>query len=184
MNLTRNRWAKLKPAERTRAAKAVVQQLPSGFAFDAVRVCKLGKQKNAVAFFTLGDARFALLPGGQVTVGYDTSRLWVPNEEEEESWASTKDEYGLRGSIRQHIGRVTRRPKAIRVPPLLVETVATEIGWEPFDANDPQVRQILRENRKSSQVTVNYADGNTLRVRRNDDGTVSAERVRPERTPS
>lgn len=176
MNLTLRRWAALTPAERTRTAKALAKQLPDGFAFDRVRVCKLGAHKNAVAFFTFGDSTFALIPGGAATVGYDTNREWEPTEDESESWQFTKDEYGLRGSIRQRIAKVTRRPKAIEVPPLLVETVAGELGWEPFDANDPQVRKILREHKKSQQVTTNYPDGTTLRIRRNADGTVTAER--------
>lgn len=176
MNLTRKRWTALSTAERTRTAKQLLKDLPDGFAFDRVRACKYGTQKNAVAFFTLGEARFALIPGGTVTVGYDKDRPWEPTEEEEESWQFTKDEYGLRGSIRHHIARVTRRPKRVEMPPLLVETVAGEVGWEPFDSNDPQVRQVLRQHKKAPQVTTNYPDGNSLRVRRNDDGSVTAER--------
>jgi hypothetical protein len=176
MDLSRTRWAALTAGERTRTTKALAKQLPDGFAFDRVRVCKLGRHKNAVAFFTHGGATFALIPGGQVAVGYDTSRPWEATEEEAESWQFTKDEYGLRGSIRQRIAGVTRRPKAITVPPLLVETAAGELGWEPFDANDPQVRKLLREHRTAPQVTLSYPDGNALRVSRNDDGTVTAER--------
>ena len=176
MELARERWTRLKPADRTRTAKEWAKQLPTGFAFDAVRVCKLGRQKNAVAFYTHGDTRFALIPGGQVTVGYDTSRPWEPTEEETASWAGTKESYYFRGSIRQHITRVTRRPKAVAVPPLLVETTPGEIGWVPFDPEHQVVRQILRENRKVPQVTVNYADGNAIRVRRGEGKTVIAER--------
>ena len=176
MNLTRTRWAKLKPAERTRTAKAVAKQLPTGFAFDAVRVCKLGMQKNAVAFFTSGKASFALIPGGRVTVGYDATRPWTPTADEEESWGYTTDEYDLGGSIRKFIARVTRRPKAITVPPLLVETVAGEIGWEPIARDAPEVRQLLREHSDARTITAYTADG-TIRVHRGRGKHVRAERV-------
>lgn len=176
MDLTRERWAAMKAAERNRTAKALAKELPDGFVFDAVRVCKLGRQKKTVAFFKLGEVTFAMIPGGSVMVGYDKNRSWEPTEEEEESWAGTKEDFSLRGSIRQHIARVTRRPKSVTVPPLLVETTAGEIGWEPFDANDPVVRKLLREHRRAPQLTVTYSDGNTLRVTRNEDGTVAAER--------
>lgn len=176
MELTRERWAAMKSLDRTRTAKALAKRLPDGFAFAAVRVCKFGPQKNAVAFFTSGDATFALIPGGTVTVGYDMNRTWEPTEKESESWQFSKDEYGFRGSIRQRIASVTRRPKSISVPPLLVETVAGEIGWEPLDANHPEVRKLLREHRRAPQITAGFSDGNTLRVRRNEDGTVTAER--------
>ena len=116
MDLTRERWAKLKPRERTAAAKALAGQLPEGFTFEAVRVCQLGTRKNAVAFFTQGDARFALIPGGPVQIGYDTNRPWEPTAEEEESWAGTKADYGLRGSICQHIARAIRVSAQIADP--------------------------------------------------------------------
>lgn len=176
MNLTRKRWAALSTAERVRTAKALVKELPNGFVFDAVRVCKLGTRENAVAFYTFGDSSFALVPGGPVTVGYDMNRLWEPTKEEEVSWAGTKEDFGIRGSISQHVARVTRRPKAITVTPMMVETVAGEIGWEPFDATDPEVRKLLREHRRAPQLTVSYSDGNTLRVSRKDGGEVTAER--------
>lgn len=176
MDLIRERWAAMKAAERTRTAKTLAKQLPDGFAFDAVRVCKMGGQKNAVAFFTQDETTFALIPGGTITVGYDVNRPWEPTEEESENWQFTKDEYHLRGSIRQRIASVTRRPKTIPVPPLLVETVAGEIGWEPFDANHPEVRKLLREHRRAPQITAGFSDGNTLRVRRNEDDTVTVER--------
>jgi hypothetical protein len=175
MKLSRNRWAALSPGERARTARALAKELPDGFAFDRVRVCRLGGLKNAVAFYTFGGSSFALIPGGAVTVGYDKDRPWEPTEEEAESWQFTKDEYGLRGSIRQRIASVTRRPKRITVPPLLAETVPREVGWEPISADTPEVQQLLREHPDSRTVTC-YAGGEILRISRGRGKRVTAER--------
>jgi hypothetical protein len=175
MNLTRKRWAALTPAERTRTAKALAKELPDGFAFDRVRVCKLGTQKNAVAFYTLGDARFALIPDGRVTVGYDKDRPWTATATEAASWRGTAEEYGLRSTVQQHVARVTRRPRTVNVPALLVETIAGELGWEPIAPDDPEVRAILRRNRQAPQVTV-FSGGTAIRVTRGEGKAAWAER--------
>lgn len=164
MDLSRDRWAGLTAAERRKTATALAKDLPAGFAFDAVRVCRLGAAKTAVAFFRHGDATFALVPGGPTTVGFD-ARPWVPTPREQKSWGETAEEYELTWSIQQYIAKVTRRPKTVVVPPLLVETVATEIGWTPAPLDDPDVRKVVRRE-KSPHVTLTYKGGAQLRVQR------------------
>lgn len=175
MDLTGELWAALTPVERTRTAKTLAGELPHGFAFDRVRTCQLGTRKNAVAFFTRGEARFVLAPGGRVRIGFD-ARRWTPTTDEQEGWAFAKSEYRLRGTARQHVARVTRRPKAVKVPALLVETTAGEVGWEPVKLSDSAVREMLRQGRGASRMTRYSDDGSCLRVVCGADGTVTAAR--------
>jgi hypothetical protein len=178
MDLTAKRWEALSPAERRAAAKAVANELPGGFEFDTTRACRLGPVRKSVAFFRYGESKFALIPGGTFEVGYDRNRPWAPNPDELDSWRDTGEEYGLRGLIARHIARVTTRRRKIKLAPLLVETIAGEVGWEPVALDDPEVRQIRRQYRRAPQITV-YRDGVSTRVRRLEDGSVVAERSRP-----
>jgi hypothetical protein len=178
MDLSGKRWEALTPAARRTAARALAKDLPTGFTFDAVRSCRLGEVRRAVAFFRRGESRFALIPGGTVEVGYDRNRRWVPNPDELDSWTDTGEEYGRRGSVTKHIAWVTTKRRKIKLAPLLVETIAGEVGWEPAPLDDPEVRQIRRSYRRAPQITV-YRDGVSTRVRRLEDGTVVAERSRP-----
>ena len=88
------------------------------------------------------------------------------------------EEYGRRGSITKHIARVTTKRRKIRLAPLLVETIAGEVGWEPLPLDDPEVRQIRRQYRRGPAITV-YREGVSTRVRRLEDGSAVAERSRP-----
>jgi hypothetical protein len=178
MDLTANRWEALSPAERRAAAKALAKELPAGFEFDAIRACRLGQVRKSVAFFRHGDRKFAFVPGGTVDVGYDRNRRWAPDPDELESWEDSGEECGFRGSITKHIARVTTRRRKIKLTPLLVETIAGEVGWESVPLDDPEVRQIRRQYRRGPQITV-FSTGVSTRVRRLGEGTVVAERSRP-----
>lgn len=177
MDLSIERWEGLKAAERKALAGKLAEELPTGFAFEAVRLFQLGGRRHHVALYRQGDATFALIPGGEVGLGYDAGRPWEPNPDELRSWQSSAEEYGFKKKLPAFIASVTRRPRRVTLAPFLVETEAGELGWDPIPADDPEVRAILKEYRAGSQVEVNRGDVCT-RVRRGADGTVVAERAR------
>ena len=82
MDLSLERWEGFTPSEREAVARELARQLPSGFTFHSLRLHQLGEQQHQVAFYQYGSARFALVPGGTVTLGYDAERLWEPNPDE------------------------------------------------------------------------------------------------------
>jgi len=175
MDLSLERWEGSTPAEREAMVRRLASQLPSGFTFDAVRLCRLGEQQHHVALFKQGAATFALIPGGRVTLGYDANRPWEPNPDEAESWQETAEEYGLDQSLQEYIAAVTLRPRQVELAPFLVETIAREVGWEPLSLDDPEVREIVREHGTGTGVTVVRGDTST-RVHRGEDGELVAER--------
>lgn len=177
MDLSRERWEAATAAERASIADRLGRQLPAGFAFESVQVCRLGDVENHVARYRRGASRFALIPGGPVTLGFDRPDAWEPTPDERASWDDTVAEYGLAGSIQEHIAATTLRPRRVELPPLLIETTADEMGWEPIDPDDPEVVAIVREHGTRRQVTVTRGAA-SLRVRRGPDDSVSAERAR------
>jgi hypothetical protein len=179
--LTLEKWDRMPARERRSYATRLARELPDGFAFRAIEAHSLGDQAHHMAVYSFQDAEFVLVPGGEVTLGYDPNRPWEPTPEEQESWRHTKEEYGIRGTIHKHIARVTRRPKTIQLKPLLMETTAGEMGWEPIPADDPEVKEIVREHlrgKSSSDQTVTVFSGEAgVRVRRLEDGGIRAERA-------
>lgn len=176
MDLSTERWAALKPAEREAVAKKLAQQLPAGFAFQDVRRFALGERHHQVALYRKDGATFALIPGGSVSLGYDAGRPWEPTPEEAESWESTSEEYGFDTTAPEYIAEVTSRVRRVELPPFLIETTAGELGWETIGMDDPEVRDILREYGANREVEVHRGDIST-RVRKGEAGETIAERA-------
>lgn len=97
---------------------------------------------------------------------------------EQESWPATADDYEIDRTIHEHIAAVTLKPRHVSLPPLLIGTRASEVGWQSVPADDPEVSAIVRENlrgRDSGEVLV-FQGGTSLRVSRSIEGVIRAER--------
>ncbi len=112
VDLSLDHWKSLSTGERESTAKRLASSLPSGFAFDSVQC--LNSVAGDVAFFRLEAAKFALIPAGLFRLGFDAERQWKPTPEELESWQITAAEYGLSGSIDEHVVAATLRPRQCR----------------------------------------------------------------------
>lgn len=180
MDLSAELWRNITPAERDALARRLANELPSGFVFDRVADFRLGEQQQHVALYRTGDASFALVPGGVVTIGYDPNKEWEPTPDERESWQSSAAEYGIEGTVRDYIAKVTLPLRCVRLSPLLIETNASEFGWERIDLDDAEVKSILREHGARTNITlVGGRDGTNTRVRRDEEGQLTAERSIP-----
>jgi hypothetical protein len=179
MDLSLERWESLGSAEREATARNLARQLPLGFDFDSIQTHRLGEQQNHVAFYRHGNAGFALIPGGEVSIGFDADRPWEPNPDELRSWGGTAKGYGIVKTIHEYILDATLRVRHVEFAPFLIETSAGELGWEDIATDDPAVQKIIREyGSRSGQVEVCQGSTST-RVRRGNDGTVHAERNLP-----
>jgi len=165
MDLWLPRWKSLLDSERESVAKRLASTLPSGFKFDAL----IGNN----AFFGLGDAKFVLVPGGNVRLGFDPERLWNPTTEEVESWRGTAQEYGLPESISEHVAAVTLRPREVELASFLVETFPWELGWASINSDDDDINSLLKKYPNGVQLC---RGGATTRVRKNKDGSIQAQR--------
>src|SRR5262245_43370387 len=169
-DLTLDNWERLPPEERRALALRLGRELPDGFTFHSLQSFELGGQKRPVAVYEFGGASFALIPGGTCRLGYDPDRPWEPTREEQESWQTTAEEYGMDHTLREHLAQVTLKPRVVRLRPFLMETAAGELGWEPIAVDDPEVKEILREHfregRSSPRQIQVHRGESTVRVRR------------------
>lgn len=135
-----------------------------------MRECSLGPVTREVAFFAVDNAEFALLPGGEASLGFDVSR-WNPSDTELDSYQGTVDEFGMDGlTIKEYVASVVRAPQKVTLDPILFETTAGETGWNQLDAHDPRVTEALAKFPNGVEIFGPPA----LRIRRDPDGQVIA----------
>jgi hypothetical protein len=114
-------WDQFTAREAEAAGRALARCLPAPWAFAGVEHHAMGDQQRQVAFFSRGGARFALLPGGEVTLGYDRSRPFVPDSESLAEWQrnsqreSDKDWAAFLGRCLTPLRRVTFAPFLLEV---------------------------------------------------------------------
>jgi hypothetical protein len=179
--ITLEQWETFSPDDRETYAKRLSRDLPLGFTYHSLQTHKLGNQACQIAQFEFQNALFMLIPGGQMRLGYDANKPWQPTQHEHDSWLDTVEEYQINDSIQERILQATLRPRDISLQPFLVETNAVELGWEQFDANDPMVKQAVEDNfQHTSSTQVEMSQGGVhLCIRRESDGTVTAQRATP-----
>jgi hypothetical protein len=78
-----------------------------------------------VAVFLVGGERFAFVPGGEVTVGFDGHRF-EPTAQQEADYTGGAGENGFGLNIRQFTDSMTSPLRTVVVPPLLVAVEAVE----------------------------------------------------------
>ena len=173
--LTIDKWRSMSPNERETYAKRLSRELPRGFNFRTYKSYGFG-----VAEFEFEGASFSLVPGGEITLGYDINRPWEPTPEELESWQETAEEYGIDRTISEYIADVTLRLRQVCLKSFLIETEASELGWQPVSANDPEVKSIVEEDFSSNctgEQHINaYRGDSVLHVWCDRHGKIIAER--------
>src|SRR5262249_53884859 len=97
--------------------------------------------------------RFAFLPGGEATLGYDPAHPFVPNEEQRQSWEETRQEYELEPleDFLQHSLMPQRR---VTIAPLLLEVVAIALQAPPVLENGRRVHRIQPVKRNEVQKLI------------------------------
>ena len=139
-----DQWRAMRADEQERFAKSLCRQLPTNSTFVGVRSDSTSDVGNSIAEFEIHGARFNLIPGTEVTVGFDADQ-WDPSEYELASWEGTAEEYDLDPSPNVHLQRITNGLRTIRFPTSLVEVTHQEYGWQHIDRFDSRVERILKE---------------------------------------
>src|SRR4051794_19128670 len=104
------RWVGLDAGAAEAVARSVAVR--SGAEPAGVRVHEYAGRRAPVALFTVGGERFAFVPGGEVTVGFDGGRF-APTPEQEASFAESADEYGIEDDIRQLTDSLTSPARTV-----------------------------------------------------------------------
>lgn len=165
-------WQQASPAERERAAQGLAQALPIGFTFDAIHSFELTGRRCEIAQFTIGGARFSLIPGNTVQLGFSAAE-WAPTQDMVQSWEDTAQEYGIEEPLREYVDVRTKGIRSVTFAPLLVETRYAEVGWRQIDAATEEMQALLKKHPRG----VTNVSETTTRLTVGDDGRVTAERT-------
>ena len=116
----------------------------SDFTFDRLVRCAQGHAARWVAVFSHHTgAEFALVPGGDVTVGYDPTRTLALDAAGQSSWDASVSEFGM-PSLPDYLSEVLQPMRRVTVAPMLVEIAARAIGaaiGEPNDDDDASAHE-------------------------------------------
>src|SRR5215210_2947963 len=120
-------WDTLTPREREIVALAVSRQLPAPFRLLGLKWYEMGDQRHQMGLYDYEGARFALIPGGTVTLGYDRNNPFIPNEEQQQDWDWTREEWGL-GPLNEYLDQYMTPLRSATIEPFLIEVSAQEMG--------------------------------------------------------
>jgi hypothetical protein len=122
-------WDQLDTAGADRAARALERRLPAPWRLVGVRDHEAGGQRRSVAFFEWKETEFALVPGGQVLLGYDSSCPPDLTARDLEDWERARYEYG---GLEEHL-RTTMTPlRQVVLRPFLMEVTSRQMDSEPI----------------------------------------------------
>lgn len=133
-------WDQFTANEAEAAGRALARSLPAPWAFAGVEHHAMGDQQRQVAFFTWEGGRFALIPGGEVTLGYDRGRPFVPDKRSLAEWQRNsqreidKDWASFLDRCLTPLRQVTLAPLLLEVEAVPCDRVVTsEEGPPTFD---------------------------------------------------
>jgi hypothetical protein len=145
-------WDQLDHAGAEQAARHLARRLPEPWQFLRVQHHQAGDQQRFVGFFDWKGAEFALVPGGEVTLGYDRSCPPDLAGEDLEDWEIARVVYG---DLPAHLGETMTPLRRVVVPPLLVEVTSRQMHYKQLS---PGVRQSVTITTRQVRELV-YHDG-------------------------
>lgn len=192
--ITTDEWDSALCDVRKRVANDLVRMLPDGFDFTHVSPYQLGGQAHPVAHYRYRGARFVLVPGGKVELGYDPA-TFSPSDEQAKSWRGTvaqKTRFAIQAgtnpmdpSLENYIRAVSSPHRTVTLQPFLMEVDATEAETEPLPLDHPEVLEWAKRYQDDALTWESFYDGcgpltisnNRLRVAFNRDGPTEAYRI-------
>jgi hypothetical protein len=133
-------WRRLHNAAAQRLADRIADN--TGAELVAVRPHEYAGRPGRIAQYRRDGTLYALVPGGEVVLGYDGA-WFTPTPEQAADYAAWPD--GLPSDIRAFVDLVTSPPRVVYLPALLVAVEVVEPGARSADPDDPSVRQLLAD---------------------------------------
>jgi hypothetical protein len=98
----------------------------------------LGSQEHSVAFFDWNGALFALIPGGEETLGYDPSQPFIPDEVQRESWRAFADNMWREPdhNLQAYLCELLTPIRRVAIQPFLLEVTSRALD-APYSTPDP-----------------------------------------------
>ncbi|MEU1603752.1 hypothetical protein [Micromonospora matsumotoense] len=119
---------------------------------------------HRTALFDRSGLRFALVPGGRPTLGYDAARF-RPDRSQSDSYADSAEEYGL-PPLAEYLDAMTSPLRDVDLPAMLVAVEAFDPAETPVPPDDPRVGQLVASisHRGDGAGSVRSADGLTVEL--------------------
>ena len=132
------RWDMLTAQDQEALARAIGERLPATFAFAGIASCALAQHQHRIAFLEYqpdethepgAAARFALLPGDEVTLGYDPERPFVPDADHLASWQAFARSWlhDSHADLQAYLSQWLTPLRRVTIPPFLLETSAVAL---------------------------------------------------------
>ena len=115
-----NNWKKLSLKKKTKCAKKLVKVLPKGFKFVHVKEFSLGGISHTTAQYEYKKSLFSLIPGGNVTLGYDKNNSAKLTKDQLEEWEWTIEQLGL-PPLLEFLPEILTPLRTVDIPPFLIE---------------------------------------------------------------
>jgi hypothetical protein len=138
MEIAAAQWSNLDDAAADAVASSVATRV--GATLVEVRSHEYAGRRGRIALFDVRGQRFAFLPGGEVSVGFD-GRGIVPSLAEQESFAC--EEWAPCEDISEFVDVMTSPPRTVVVPPLLVAVAVVEAGKVGVPPDHPRIVELV-----------------------------------------
>jgi hypothetical protein len=126
-------WLGLDDAGAVRLAQGIAQA--TGSSLLRVQPHSYAGRPGRVALFERDGAFYALVPGGDTTIGYASDRF-APNPAQAGDYADSAEEHGLPADLHEYLDLMTTSLRTVTVPALLVALEAREAaGGSSTDPN-------------------------------------------------
>lgn len=171
-DLQLHEWEQFSEMQATRYSEELAIYLQQPIVFQGLQRYCCGSRALTIAHFNYAGALFSLIPGGEIQLGYE-ARDFCPTQAQSESFYESAEEYGIDMNIHSFIQSVTTSPRRVKLPAILVEVRATEIGLKPMSAEASEVQKFFKEYPNSRGVEV-YKQ---YRFKRGEYGSIAAWRI-------
>jgi hypothetical protein len=139
-SLMLEQWDRFEPIECEEIARQLDKTLPNSFRFHTIETCSLSNQRHHIAVFEWAglpegfyQGFFALIPGGQATLGYDRVHPFVPSEQQHESWVQETQRTGMfTGTLDELLDLEMTPLRQVSLEPFLLEIWATPLAPPPI----------------------------------------------------
>jgi len=149
-------WSQMSDSVARAECEALARALPHGLEFKDLKTHDYCGRTRRIAYFDREEAgnllQFVLVPGGEVSLGFDGNDF-EPSDWQIESFAESAKEYDLGPSITQFVDTQTSPRRAACVTPMLIEVVAREVTpLEPVAEHDAIFARLQDEYPQSGSI--------------------------------
>ena len=178
-------WNRLYERERLDLARGLLDRIPDSFEFSGLQWYGFHDRKYQIALFQYRSSYFALIPGAEVTLGYDAEYPFETSVEQYESWREDWIEADENTSVNsidfyRYISSFTTPLRTGKFEPMLVEFCLFEVGLKPVEASSSAIQTLISEHpqyRKGFEIRNPTEIG--YRIHRHPDGEIEAFQILP-----